>query len=101
VLLNPHIVEESSRRDEQYEGCLSFFAVRGIVRRPLAVHVEHQDVAGQRHITAFEDGVARLVAHEVDHLQGVLYVDRLAAGHELIPVERYSGSGSTWSHDGA
>jgi len=101
VLLNPRVVEESSRTDEQYEGCLSFFDVRGLVRRPLTLHVEHQDVTGQRRITIFENGVARLFAHEIDHLNGVLYLDRLAAGDGVIPVERYGGSGSTWSYGDA
>jgi peptide deformylase len=98
VLLNPRIVEEYQHSDEQYEGCLSFFDVRGMVRRPLAIHVEHQDVNGQRRITIFERGVARLVAHEVDHLSGRLYIDVLPSADKVVPVEHYQGSGSTWSY---
>jgi hypothetical protein len=51
TLLNPRIVEESAETDEQYEGCLSFFDVRGMVPRPLVLHVEHQDINGQPQIT--------------------------------------------------
>src|SRR5262249_16307152 len=71
TLLNPRICDESTETDEQYEGCLSFFDVRGMVPRPLAVEVEHQDTDGTTRITAFDRGMARLVCHEVDHLSGV------------------------------
>ena len=62
TLLNPVVIEESDSTDEQYEGCWSFFDVRGKVRRPVTIHVEHQNVDGSRHITRFDRGIARLVA---------------------------------------
>jgi hypothetical protein len=49
--------------DEQYEGCLSFFDLRGLVPRSLTLEVEHQEIDGQRRITVFQRGIARLVAH--------------------------------------
>lgn len=97
-LLNPRIIEASPETDEHYEGCLSFFDVRGLVPRPLVVHVEHQDATGRRRITVFERSVARLVAHEIDHLHGLLYTDRMQAGAELIPVEQYRGTGTSWRY---
>lgn len=98
TLFNPRIVEESPDSDEQYEGCLSFFDVRGKVPRPLAISVEHQDVDGTERITIFERGLARLVAHEVDHLHGQLYRSRMREGVEPIPVSEYRGTGSGWSY---
>jgi len=98
TLLNPHVIEESADTDEQYEGCWSFFDVRGKVPRPLAIHVEHQDIDGTRRITVFEHGLARLVAHEVDHLHGILYTDRMPPGATLIPVAEYRGTGTRWSY---
>ncbi len=98
TLLNPRIIEESEHRDEQYEGCLSFFDVRGMVSRPLAIHVEHQDPDGARRITSFDRGVARLVAHEIDHLNGVLYRERMNPGGEPLPVNQYRESGSAWNY---
>jgi peptide deformylase len=47
--------------------------VRGRVPRPLTIHIEHQDVDGRRRIRIFEKGLARLAAHEIDHLHSVLY----------------------------
>jgi len=98
TLLNPRIIDESVDTDEQYEGCLSFFDVRGSVPRPLAIHVEHQDIDGRRHITAFERGVARLLAHEIDHLEGKLYTDRMLPGVEPVPVSEYGDTGQTWRY---
>jgi len=98
TLINPVVVEELPSIDEQYEGCLSFFDVRGMVPRPLAIHVEHQDPGGQRRITIFERGIARLVAHEIDHLNGLLYIDRMRSGVEPIPVSEYRGGGRPWEY---
>ncbi|WP_282790882.1 peptide deformylase [Streptomyces sp. CC224B] len=98
TLFNPRIVEESPEQDEQYEGCLSFFDVRGKVPRPLAISVEHCDIDGTERITIFERGLARLVAHEVDHLHGLLYRARMRDGVEPIPVSEYRGTGSSWQY---
>ncbi len=98
TLLNPRIIETGDETDEQYEGCLSFFDIRCLVKRPLVIHVEHQDINGDRHITIFERGVARLVAHEIDHLHGVLCRDHLAPSVQPIPVDQYRGTGAGWHY---
>jgi peptide deformylase len=98
TLLNPQIINQSDDQDEQYEGCLSFFDVRGKVPRPLCIQVEHQHVDGTTHITAFERGVARLIAHEIDHLAGVLYTDHMTDSTNVIPVEQYRGGGQSWQY---
>jgi len=98
TLLNPRIIETSDDTDEHYEGCLSFFDVRCLVPRPLVIHVEHQDITGDRRITIFEKGIARLVAHEVDHLHGVLCKDHMREGVHPIPIEQYRGTGSDWRY---
>ncbi|UNZ20600.1 peptide deformylase [Streptomyces sp. 891-h] len=98
TLLNPRYVEESQETDEQYEGCLSFFDVRGMVPRPLSISIEHTGIDGQKRITIFERGVARLVAHEVDHLHGMLYRSRMRPGVDPIPVSEYRGTGNRWSY---
>ncbi|RMI46844.1 formylmethionine deformylase [Actinomadura harenae] len=100
VLLNPRVVDASPDTDEQYEGCLSFFDVRGMVPRPLRLEVEHTTAHGQRTITVFEDALARLVAHEVDHLHGHLYLDRMRPGTEPISVSEYKGTGKAWGYEG-
>ncbi|WP_242625294.1 peptide deformylase [Krasilnikovia cinnamomea] len=97
VLLNPRLVGESPDTDDRYEGCLSFFDYRGLVRRPLRVEVEHARFDGTRVITSFEQAMARLVSHEIDHLEGRLYVDRMP-DDSLLPVEEYQQTGRPWAY---
>ncbi|MGQ0841768.1 peptide deformylase [Actinokineospora sp.] len=98
TLFNPTIIEHSGEVDEQYEGCLSFFDVRGQVPRAHIIDVEHTTIEGTTRITRFERGLARLVAHEVDHLHGALYTDHMRDGSTPIPVEQYRGTGTTWKY---
>lgn len=90
VLLNPMVINESPSSDEQPEGCLSYFDFRGRVRRPLRIEVEHQRFDGGRVVSTFERALARLVGHEVDHLVGRLYIDRMAPEAPLTPLAEYS-----------
>ncbi|MGH8907665.1 MAG: peptide deformylase [Egibacteraceae bacterium] len=98
VLLNPRVVGQSEETDEQYEGCLSFFDVRGMVPRPLWLRVAYTTLAGEQLTVTFERAVARLVAHEVDHLHGLLYTDRMRPDVTPIPVEQYRGTGAAWTY---
>ncbi|WP_031066006.1 peptide deformylase [Streptomyces sp. NRRL F-5527] len=98
VLLNATIEETSADQDEQFEGCLSFFDVRGRVPRPLSIVVAHSDLDGSPRLSRFTQGMARLVAHEVDHLDGVLYRERMRPGVQPIPVEEYRGTGTQWKY---
>lgn len=99
VLLNARAVASSTETDEpRYEGCLSFFDVRGRLRRPLAIEVEHQDFDGGWHRTTHTGSAARLVAHEIDHLDGVFYTDRMPADEHPIPVREYRDTGKRWRY---
>jgi peptide deformylase len=80
------------------EGCPSFFDARCIVPRSRRIEVEHQEIDGTRRITAFEDGLARLAAHEIDHLHGVLCRERMRPGVDPIPVTEYHGTGHRWRY---
>ncbi|MFP3114588.1 MULTISPECIES: peptide deformylase [Streptomyces] len=99
VLLNPRITDRSSDQDEQYEGCLSFFNVRGQVPRPLQITVETTTLDGQTVTTTYERGLARLIHHEIDHLDGLLYTARMRAGVTPIPVEQYRQTGRSWAYE--
>ncbi|MEU3072271.1 peptide deformylase [Streptomyces laurentii] len=99
VLLNPRITDRSSEADEQYEGCLSFFDVRGLVPRPLRITVETTTLDGQVVTTTYERGLARLIHHEIDHLDGLLYTARMRVGVAPIPVEQYRQTGSAWAYE--
>ncbi|MFI9311468.1 peptide deformylase [Streptomyces triculaminicus] len=99
VLLNPRITARSQEMDEQYEGCLSFFDVRGMVPRPLTITVVTTELDGTEVTTVYERGLARLIAHEIDHLDGLLYTTRMRPGVEPIPVEEYRQTGRAWAYD--
>jgi peptide deformylase len=98
VLLNPRIIDASDEQDEQYEGCLSFFDVRGIVPRPLSITVQATTLDGTVTTMMYTNGLARLVHHEIDHLDGLLYTARMHPGVNPIPVEQYRQSGNRWSY---
>ncbi|MFF4530986.1 peptide deformylase [Streptomyces sp. NPDC001407] len=99
VLLNPRITATSEETDEQYEGCLSFFDVRGMVPRPLRITVEATALDGTTRITVYERGLARLIHHEIDHLDGLLYTARMRPGVEPIPVGEYRQTGRAWAYE--
>ncbi|AJT67591.3 Peptide deformylase [Streptomyces lydicus] len=99
ILLNPRIITCFEEMDEQYEGCLSFFDVRGRVPRPLRITVETTALAGETVTTVYECGLARLIHHEVDHLDGLLYTARMRASTEPIPVEEYRQTGRAWAYE--
>jgi peptide deformylase len=100
VMLNPRVISESAQEDEQFEGCLSFFDVRGLVSRPLHIEVACRRLAGQQYILALDNAMARLAAHEIDHLNGLLYVSRMRDGVHPIPVSEYRGTGHAWPYQG-
>jgi len=100
VLINPRITDRSADSDEQYEGCLSFFDVRGLVPRPLTITVETTTLDGAVVSTVYERGLARLIHHEIDHLDGLLYLSRMRVGVTPLPVEEYRQTGRAWTYEG-
>ncbi len=82
VLFNPSVLAAAADREVRHERCLSFFDVRGLVPRPRWIEVEHDLHDGGRTVTRFEGTMARLVAHQIDHVAGVLYTARMRLGSE-------------------
>lgn len=79
VMVNPEILEFSKATCFGEEGCLSVPNERGQVERVQAVKVRYRTLQGEVVETRFEGFPARIVQHEVDHLNGVLFVERLIA----------------------
>lgn len=75
-LINPVIVEQEGEQVD-VEGCLSIPNVLGEVKRPKKVKVEAQDRAGNKIELTGEDLMARAICHELDHLEGVLFIDKV------------------------
>jgi peptide deformylase len=77
VIINPKIVERSEERAEFYEGCLSIGGLTAVVPRARRVRVECFDEKGKPRTIDASGWYARILQHEIDHLQGNLYVDRM------------------------
>jgi len=77
VLINPEIVEREGKQVEE-EGCLSLPEIREKVSRAEWVKVKAQDVTGEWFEVEGEELLARAMQHEIDHLDGVLFIDRLS-----------------------
>lgn len=75
-LINPVIIEESGMQ-EGGEGCLSCPGEYGVVRRPMKVTVRAQDRNGNTFTVTGEELKARAFCHEIDHLNGILYKDKV------------------------
>ena len=81
VFINPKILQSSGESVVE-EGCLSVPNVRENVTRPDTIELSYQDEAGASFIHEFDGWLARVLQHEIDHLNGVLFVDHIS------PVKR-------------
>lgn len=82
AVFNPKLVWASKEEDEMEEGCLSIPKTYGIVRRPVAVRVEAQDMKGKKVEFTPTGLLARVFQHEMDHLNGILFTDKAVEVYE-------------------
>jgi len=87
VLINPEIIKTSTERAEGQEGCLSIPNLQGLVERPQWVQLKAQDINGRKIKLKVDDLLARVFMHEIDHLDGVLFVDHINDPAKLWRVE--------------
>lgn len=87
VLVNPYIVSSDKKEEVEREGCLSFRQIGSEVKRSVSIKVKAQDLAGKRVNLSLSNWQARIFQHEYDHLQGVLFHDRMtpAAREKIKP----------------
>ena len=98
ILLNPKIISQSREMDKKYEGCWSFFDVRGLVPRPLKIEIAYLTLDGKEIHESFSHGIARLILHELDHLQGILYPSRMEKRQKLLSYEEYKEKSQPWQY---
>jgi len=77
ALCNPKVRIIDDREDVYEEGCLSFPGINGKVIRPIGVRCEFQDVQGNPHVIEADGLLGRCILHEVDHLNGELFIDKM------------------------
>ncbi len=74
-MINPEILEQSGSQIDD-EGCLSVPGMIGTVERPQKIKIQAMDLNGDTQVYEFEDFDARVMCHEFDHLEGILYIDK-------------------------
>jgi len=89
ALINPELTLRGPASDEGWEGCLSIPDIRGLVPRAPEVHVRAYDRTGRRIEFAAQGLPARVIQHEHDHLDGVLFFDRMASFDSLTFMDEY------------
>jgi peptide deformylase len=89
AMINPQILAHSTEIVKGWEGCLSVPGLRGLVPRYQAIEVEYTDRDGKLHKQELTDFVARIFQHEFDHLDGVVFLDRVESTLDMITEQEY------------
>jgi len=90
VIINPDIIPNAPDKREGWEGCLSIPDIRGMVPRFTDITVLALDRRGKKIELKLIDFSARVAQHETDHLDGVLFFDRMVSMQSLTYLEEYS-----------
>ena len=78
VFLNPRILEFGPEKDNYEEGCLSLPTIHESVTRPTSVRISYETLDGEKRDEWIDGFLARVIQHEYDHLEGVLFIDHLS-----------------------
>lgn len=89
VVINPKITVTNEEKSGFWEGCLSVPGLRGYVERPKGVKVDFIDIHGEAQTIELNGFGATVMQHELDHLEGVLYVDHVKDITKLSYIEEY------------
>lgn len=93
VIINPQITKTYGRKYQQWEGCISGGSLKsGLfakVPRYKKIELEYRDEKGRKQQKTFEDLPAHIIQHEVDHLNGILFVDRVKDTKTFITYNEY------------
>ena len=90
AIINPEIIPNASDKREGWEGCLSIPDIRGMVPRFTDITVLALDRLGKKIELKLKEFPARVAQHETDHLDGVLFFDRMTSMQTLTYLEEYS-----------
>ncbi len=89
AMINPKLLAHSSEVIKGWEGCLSIPGIRGLVPRYQAIEVEYSDRNGKSQKQELTDFVARIFQHEYDHLDGIVFLDRLDSTQDIVTEQEY------------
>lgn len=89
AMINPEILWASDEKEPGWEGCLSIPGLRGLVLRSRKIGVRYQTRTGAAREVEYADFLARVFQHEFDHVQGVVFIDRVESTRELMTEKEY------------
>jgi len=89
VMINPEIIWRSDESDKGWEGCLSIPGLRGLVPRQRRIGVRYLNRAGELREEEYDGFLARVFQHEFDHVQGMVFIDRVESSLELMTEKEY------------
>lgn len=87
IFFNIKIINQSYRQETSEEGCLSLPGVSGLVKRPRLITISYLDENGKSNILKCSPILSRILQHEIDHLNGILFIDKtrkITAGQEYL-----------------
>lgn len=90
AIINPEIISKSEETVKGWEGCLSIPGIRGLVPRAKTVRARYTTRDGKTEEKEFTDFVARVFQHELDHLDGVLFLDRVESTRDIVTEKEYA-----------
>lgn len=89
AMINPQLVCHSGEVVKDWEGCLSVPGIRGLIPRYRQIEVEYTTREGDRVRQELTDFVARIFQHECDHLNGMVFLDRLESVKDIVTDQEY------------
>lgn len=89
AMINPEILRVSDDMEKGWEGCLSIPGVRGLVPRHTRLGVRYLDRKGELREEEYAGFPARVIQHEFDHIQGIVFIDRIESTRDLIMEKEY------------
>lgn len=89
AMINPILISHSKNQEKDWEGCLSIPGIRGNVPRFKEIEVEYLDKNGFRKKKTLKAFLARIFQHELDHLEGKVYLERLDSTKDIISEKEF------------
>lgn len=88
-IINPEIIFYSEDQESDWEGCLSIPGIRAKVPRSANIKVKYKDVNGTVQMGEYQGFIARIFQHEIDHLNGLVFLDRLNSNKDIVTEKEY------------
>jgi len=89
VMINPKIIGKDNQTNNDWEGCMSVPGIRAKITRLSNIYVEYLTTNGEKKRKSFNCFIARIIQHEADHLQGLVFLDRVKSTKDIISDEEF------------